>query len=125
MFLATYGRNLGGGESAKTFIACQNLCSQRSDCVAIDFIKSPPNCFPKGNANTKVPSVKDANVDAAISPPCLTTTDKCPDLNGSIRVYNGVAYTFKCGYQMGYVGLFTSCELLVISFFLFFFSLRV
>ncbi|KAH7370529.1 hypothetical protein BKA65DRAFT_562317 [Rhexocercosporidium sp. MPI-PUGE-AT-0058] len=100
--VATYGTNLGGGGKAKTFKDCQTLCSERDDCVAIDFIKSPPGCFPKSNGNTKIPPVKDANVDSAISPPCLKQTDACGAIDGTIRVYRGVAYTFKCGYQLGF-----------------------
>ena len=42
-------------------------------------------------------------MDSAISPPCLKTTDACSAIDGTIRVYRGVAYTFKCGYQLGFV----------------------
>ena len=102
MISGTWGANIYGGESAKTFKDCEAVCAKNPKCVAIDFQKASKNCWPKGDSNTKVPPVQNNDVDSAISPPCLKKEDSCPGLDGTFRVYDGVAYKFNCKKVMGY-----------------------
>ena len=98
---AIYGTSLGGQSDASSFRDCQALCASKPSCVACDFNTATLNCSNYLNGNDKTPPVSNPDIDSAISPPCLTIDDKCGDLDHEIRVYNGVAYTFYCGYQIG------------------------
>jgi hypothetical protein len=99
---AIYGTSVGGESGASSFRDCQALCASNPSCVACDFNTVSLNCSNYRNGNDKTPPVSNPGIDSAISPPCLTLSDKCGDLDHEIRVYNGVAYTFYCGYQLGY-----------------------
>jgi hypothetical protein len=100
--LGTWASNLNNGRAAKTFEECEAICAKDTRCVAIDWQKNIKACHPKSHGNTKVPPVQNNDVDSAISPPCLKKKDKYSDIDGTIRVYDGVAYTFKCKHVLGY-----------------------